>query len=170
MPKAAHACLAAWRVAAALRALATVLALAAFPAQAAYKVEIEAPKPIREILEEHLDLARYKDRTDLSPDQFEYMVETVGEQVRQFTSTEGYFDPTTTTRVEGEGDKRVVHLTVDPGARTLIRNVDVQVTGPAATRSPEQVAELQTKWGLPVGDPFRQEDWDKAKEDALVTL
>ncbi|WP_265919468.1 autotransporter assembly complex protein TamA [Cupriavidus nantongensis] len=147
-----------------------VLTLAAGAAQAAYKVEVEAPKPIREMLEEHLDLARYKDRTDLSQDQFDYMVETVGEQVRAFTSTEGYFDPTTTTRVEGEGDQRVVHVMVDPGARTLIRNVDLQVTGPASAQSPEQVAEMKAKWGLPAGEPFRQDDWDKAKEDALVTL
>nr|WP_042888113.1 autotransporter assembly complex family protein [Cupriavidus necator] len=170
MPKAAPAGRAPWWARAAAAVLLTLAAILALPAGAAYKVEVEAPKPIREMLEEHLDLARYKDRTDLSPDQFDYMVETVGEQVRQFTSTEGYFDPTTTTRVEGEGDKRVVHLMVDPGARTLIRNVDVQVTGPAATRSPAQVAELRSKWGLPVGDPFRQADWDKAKEDALVTL
>ncbi len=123
-----------------LSALAAVWLL---PAQASYKVEVEAPKPLREILENHLDLSRYKDRTDLSPDQFDYMVETVGEQVRQFASTEGYFDPVTTTHVEGEGDKRVVHLKVDPGARTLIRNVDIKVDGPAATRSPEQIAEVQ---------------------------
>jgi translocation and assembly module TamA len=48
--------------------------------------------------------------------------------------------------------------------------VDVGVTGPAATQSPEQVAQMREKWGLPVGQPFRQADWDKAKEDALVTL
>ncbi|MDQ0143908.1 autotransporter assembly complex protein TamA [Cupriavidus necator] len=158
------------RAMAALGALGLVLALTAGTARAAYKVEVEAPKPIREILEEHLDLARYKDRTDLSQDQFDYMVETVGEQVRALASTEGYFDPTTTARVDGTGDQRVVHVMVDPGARTLIRNVDLQVTGPAATQSPEQVAEMQAKWGLPVGKPFRQNDWDKAKEDALVTL
>lgn len=150
-----------------LSALAAVWLL---PAHATYKVEVEAPKPLREILDNHLDLSRYKDRTDLSPDQFDYMVETVGEQVRQFASTEGYFDPVTTTRLEGEGDKRVVHVMVDPGARTLVRNVDIKVEGAAATRSPEQIAEIRKKWGLPVGDPFRQEDWDKAKEDALVML
>jgi translocation and assembly module TamA len=48
--------------------------------------------------------------------------------------------------------------------------VDVQVTGPAATQSPEQVEQMRAKWGLPVGEPFRQSTWDKAKEDALVTL
>lgn len=150
--------------------LAACLALCAGPALATYEVQVEAPKPLKEILEEHLDLARYREREDLSPDQFDYMVETVGEQVRQFASTEGYFDPVTTARVEGEGDKRVVHVIVDPGARTLIRNVDVQVTGPAAKRSPEQVAEIRKDWGLPAGEPFRQADWDKAKEDALVAL
>ncbi len=153
-----------------LRCLPVWLALCASPALAAYEVEVDAPKPLKEILQEHLDLARYRDRKDISPDQFDYMVETVGEQVRQFASTEGYFDPTTTTRVTGEGDKRVVHVTVDTGARTLIRNVDVQVTGPAVARSPGQVAALQKSWELPAGEPFRQEAWDKAKEDALVTL
>ncbi|CAG2142661.1 autotransporter assembly complex protein TamA [Cupriavidus plantarum] len=145
-------------------------ALHAAPAAATYKVEVDAPKPLEDILKEHLDLARYASRTDLSDDQFQYMVETVGDQVRQFASTEGWFDPTTTARVEGEGNSRVVHVTVDAGARTLIRSVDVSVTGPAATQSPEQVAEMRAKWGLPVGDPFRQSDWDKAKEDALLTL
>lgn len=154
-------------------ALATALALfapAAPAASAAYKVEIDAPKALKGILEEHLDLARYATRTDMSDDQFDYMLETVGEQVRQFASTEGWFDPVTKATVEGEGKDRVVHITVDPGARTLIRRVDLEVTGPAATQNPQQVAQMRAKWGLPVGDPFRQADWDKAKEDALVTL
>jgi len=143
---------------------------ASHAARAAYKVEIDAPKVLKDILQEHLDLARYTDRTDISDDQFAYMVETVGDQVRQFASTEGWFDPVTKATVEGKGEDRVVHISVDPGARTLIRAVDVGVTGPAATQSPEQVAQMRAKWGLPVGQPFRQADWDKAKEDALVTL
>ncbi|PLQ01505.1 hypothetical protein CYJ10_07455 [Cupriavidus pauculus] len=155
--------------------LATALLLVApwLPAHAAkaqYKVEIDAPKALKDILEEHLDLARYATRTDISDDQFQYMVETVGDQVRQFASTEGWFDPVTKATVEGEGDHRVVHLSVDPGARTVIRRADVEVSGPAATLSPEQVEQMRKKWGLPVGQPFRQADWDKAKEDALVQL
>ncbi|WP_454722618.1 MULTISPECIES: autotransporter assembly complex protein TamA [Cupriavidus] len=159
-----------WRRPSAAAALSAVLALWALPAVATYKVEVEAPGAIKGMLEEHLDLSRYRTRDDISPDQFNYMVETVGEQVRQFTSTEGYFDPLTTTRVEGSGDQRTVYLTVDPGARTLIRNVDVGVTGPAASQSPAQVAELRARWGLPAGEPFRQADWDKAKDDALAEL
>ncbi len=153
-----------------VRPLLAALALSAGSAAAAYKVEVDAPKPIKEILQDHLDLSRYRTRDDISPDQFNYMVETVGEQVRQFTSTEGYFDPQTTTKVDGSGDERTVHITVDPGARTVIRAVDVGVSGPAASQSPEQIAEIRAKWDLPVGAPFRQADWDKAKEDALVAL
>jgi len=152
------------------RPLLAALALSAGPAAAAYNVEVEAPKAIKEILQDHLDLSRYSARDDISPDQFNYMVETVGEQVRQFTSTEGYFDPQTTAKVEGSGDKRTVTITVDPGARTVIRAVDVSVSGPAVTQSPEQIAEIRAKWGLPVGEPFRQADWSKAKDDALVEL
>ncbi|WP_416049460.1 autotransporter assembly complex protein TamA [Cupriavidus basilensis] len=150
--------------------LLAALMLSAGPAAAAYKVEVDAPKPIKEILQDHLDLSRYRTRDDISPDQFNYMVETVGEQVRQFTSTEGYFDPQTTTKVDGSGDERTVHITVELGARTVIRAVDVSVTGPAASQSPERIAEIRAKWGLPVAAPFRQADWDKAKEDALVAL
>lgn len=153
-----------------LIAVLVTLALYMVSAHATYKVEVDAPKPLKDILQEHLDLARYASRTDISDDQFAYMVETVGDQVRQFASTEGWFDPTTTARVEGEGNDRVVHVTVDPGARTLIRRVDLAVEGPAATQSPQQLAQMRAKWGLPVGNPFRQEDWDKAKEDALITL
>lgn len=153
-----------------VRPLLAALALSAGPAAAAYKVEVDAPKPIKEILQDHLDLSRYRTRDDISPDQFNYMVETVGEQVRQFTSTEGYFDPQTTTKVDGSGDERTVHVTVELGARTVIRAVDVSVTGPAASLSPEQIAEIKAKWDLPVDAPFRQADWDKAKEDALVAL
>ncbi|QOT78617.1 autotransporter assembly complex protein TamA [Cupriavidus basilensis] len=150
--------------------LLAALMLAAGPAAAAYQVELDAPKPIKEILQDHLDLSRYRTRDDISPDQFNYMVETVGEQVRQFTSTEGYFDPQTTTKVDGSGDERTVHITVELGARTVIRAVDVSVTGPAASQSPERIAEVRAKWGLPAAAPFRQADWDKAKEDALVAL
>ncbi|WP_458214991.1 autotransporter assembly complex protein TamA [Paracidovorax citrulli] len=144
--------------------------LPASPALAEYRVQVEAPDPLKDILEEHLDLVRYRERTDLSDDQFNYMVETVGEQVRQFAATEGWFDPETTARVEGTGDDRVVHISVDPGARTLIRDVNVAVEGPAATRSPQQVEDLVRNWGLPAGHAFRQDDWAKAKEDALVSL
>ncbi|SDP57629.1 autotransporter secretion outer membrane protein TamA [Ralstonia sp. 25mfcol4.1] len=144
--------------------------LPAHAAKAQYKVEIDAPKALKDILEEHLDLSRYTTRTDISDDQFQYMVETVGDQVRQFASTEGWFDPVTKATVEGQGDHRVVHISVDPGARTVIRRADVEVSGPAATLSPEQVEQMRAKWGLPVGQPFRQADWDKAKEDALVQL
>ncbi|AOY92973.1 hypothetical protein BKK79_15145 [Cupriavidus sp. USMAA2-4] len=164
-----------WRLshALALRGLAPAglaLLLAPLPAGAVYKVEVEAPGALRDLLKAHLDLTRYADRTDLSQDQFAYMVETVGDQVRQLASTEGYFDATATARVDGEGDKRVVRLTVDAGARTLIRRVDVAVQGPAASQAPAQVEALRNGWELPAGQPFRQSDWDKAKGDALAQL
>ncbi|XQU68477.1 hypothetical protein OJJOAM_001208 [Cupriavidus sp. H18C1] len=82
--------------------LALVFALLPAPVQAAYRVQVEAPEPLKDILEEHLDLVRYRERADLGEDQIAYMVETVGDQVRAFAATEGWFDPQTTTRVEGQ--------------------------------------------------------------------
>jgi translocation and assembly module TamA len=153
-----------------------VLALlcAALPAHAAYKVVVDAPDALRSMLSTHLDLARYQDRTDLTADQFDYLLETVGDQVRQLASTEGYFDPKTTAKLETEGEgehqKRTVRITVDAGARTLIKRVDLDVAGPIAKEDPERIETLRKQWGLPEGDPFRQQAWDKAKDDTLATL
>ncbi|CAG9177618.1 autotransporter assembly complex family protein [Cupriavidus respiraculi] len=157
-----------WLAAALLWAILALLPAA--PALATYKVRVEAPEALQDMLETHLDIARFRERADLSDDQFNFMVETVGDQVRALSATEGWFDPQTTVRVEGEGDGRIVYVSVDAGARTLIRNVDVDVTGPAATQAPEQVAAVRENWGLPPERPFRQADWDKAKDDALVAL
>lgn len=157
-----------------------LLALSCFLApgdtEAAYRVEIEAPDDLAGILKTHLDISRYRDRDDISPDQFNYMVETVGDQVRQFASTEGYFDPKTTATVDGDGGDgtgdapRTIHIRVDAGARTHVKAVDVAFTGAIATDDPQRLETLRGNWGLPVGEPFRQERWAKAKEDTLFAL
>ena len=69
--------------------IALLFAMLPAPAQAAYRVQVEAPEPLKDILEEHLDLVRYRERADLGEDQIAYMVETVGDQVRAFAATEG---------------------------------------------------------------------------------
>ncbi|MFS2113833.1 outer membrane protein assembly factor, partial [Herbaspirillum frisingense] len=94
---------------------------AADTAYAAYKVEIEAPKPVQSLLKDFLDLSRYQDRDDISDEQLKFMMDTVGDQVRELTSTEGYFAPVTKVSVQTEpaaADQqplRRIKLSVDPG-------------------------------------------------------
>jgi translocation and assembly module TamA len=158
-----------YRQAPSLVALALTGALFSLHANA-YRVEVDAPAPLRKFLEQFLDLARYKDRTDLNEDQFNFMLGDAPQQVKDLAATEGYFSPQTKVEVERSGAEPVVRITVEPGPRTLISTVNLDVSGPAADESPQQIAELRSKWGLPAGKPFRQQDWGEAKENGLRIL
>ncbi|NQE49302.1 membrane protein [Herbaspirillum rubrisubalbicans] len=149
---------------------------AADTAYAAYQVQIEAPAPVQSLLKDFLDISRYQDRDDISDEQLKFMMDTVGEQVRELSSTEGYFTPTTKVSAQtepaanGQPAVRRITLTVDPGPRTEIGATDISVTGVAARQDQATVERIRQDWSLPVGQPFRQEDWDKAKNSGLEQL
>ncbi|HEV7819986.1 MAG TPA: autotransporter assembly complex family protein, partial [Burkholderiales bacterium] len=136
----------------------------------AYRVEVDAPSPLRKMLEQFLDLARYKDRADLNEDQFNFMLDDAQQQVKELVATEGYFSPKTEVHVDRAAGGVTVRIAVDPGPRSTISTVNLEVSGAAPTGSPEQVSEVRRTWALPVGNPFRQEDWNEAKENALRVL
>ncbi|MBB5391075.1 MULTISPECIES: autotransporter assembly complex family protein [unclassified Herbaspirillum] len=152
------------------------LCCAAETAHAAYKVEIDAPKPVQSLLKDFLDLSRYQNRDDISDDQLKFMIDTVGDQVRDLASTEGYFSPQTKVEVNSErsadGQKEVkrVIVHVEPGQRTEIGQADIQATGAVAQQDSPRVEAIRRDWLLPPGKPFRQEDWDKAKDAGLQAL
>jgi translocation and assembly module TamA len=83
--------------------------------------------------------------------------------IRQILETEGYFSP----QIEFVDSDGAVRLTVDPGPRTVIAAVDVAVDGPLAAKTRQ---ELIAGWELPVGQPFRQQDWNIAKQQILSRL
>ncbi|VVD86904.1 Translocation and assembly module TamA [Pandoraea iniqua] len=150
-------------------ALACALALPSL-ARADYRVRVEAPNGLAKLLNANLDLVRFADRDDIGDAQFEHLIATVGEQIQELTSTEGYFSPVTHVDVATINGKRDVHVTVDSGPRTHIKDVDLKFTGPIAEQDPQRVEQLRNGWGLPVDTPFRQADWDKAKSDTLFNL
>ena len=83
--------------------------------------------------------------------------------VGEILSTEGYFSP----QIEFSEVDGVVRISVDPGPRTVIAAVDVAVNGPLAAKTRQ---ELIAGWTLPVGQPFRQQDWNSAKQQVLSRL
>src|SRR6476646_9340213 len=109
--------------------LACLLTGAAASVQAAYDIDIDAPKSVRGLLKDFLDLSRYQKRDDLSAEQFQFLIDTAPDQVRDLLSTEGYFLPETRITVDKNGDKRVVHISVDPKERTLVSDVAIKTTG-----------------------------------------
>ncbi|MGB9193069.1 MAG: autotransporter assembly complex family protein, partial [Azonexus sp.] len=83
--------------------------------------------------------------------------------VGEILSTEGYFSP----QIEFSEVDGVVRISVDPGPRTVIAAVDVAVDGQLAARTRQ---ELIAGWTLQVGQPFRQQDWNSAKQQVLSRL
>lgn len=82
---------------------------------------------------------------------------------REILSTEGYFSP----QVEFSASDGELRLKIDPGPRTKISKVNVTVDGKI---DPKIRDEMIAGWTLPVGQPFRQEDWSNAKTHLLSQL
>lgn len=136
----------------------------------AYRVEIDAPKPLKDLLAQFLDLARHEDREDLTADQFDLMVARTPSQVAKLAATEGFFSTSTEVNVEQQSGTAVVRVTVTPGARTVVSAADIEVKGAASTQSPEQAKQVRDGWSLNRGESFRQEEWNAAKQRGLQVL
>lgn len=83
-------------------------------------------------------------------------------QAREILATEGYFSPSIDIV-----DHNDLQLRVDPGPQTLIERIDLNIDGPIDN---ERRQALITGWRLPAGQPFRQEDWNAAKQQVLAEL
>lgn len=142
------------------------------PARGAGPVELQAPTELRPLLLRHLNFLEHppEDIHDIGAQIA--LMRRARKEIQEILATEGYFSPTIERQALEGGRMRVV---VTPGRRTTISAVDLRFSGDL-TRSegerPARVAALRAAWGLPVGQPFRQADWDAAKQrlvDALAT-
>ena len=145
-------------------------------------VEIVAPPPLRELLERHLDLVRLGSmtRVDIDDTEWSRLIDATPAQVAELLQTEGYFKPQVTLgRAPGRaaGQPDIVRLEVDPGPRARISRVTIEAQGDlerdAAAGEAHAVATLaalRQKWQLPVGQAFRNPDWNGAKSAALAEL
>ncbi|MCK6394430.1 MAG: BamA/TamA family outer membrane protein [Zoogloea sp.] len=91
-------------------------------------------------------------------------------EIREILATEGYFSPAI-ERQDLEGER--LRVVVTPGRRTSISALDLRFVGDISGSGgdrPERLVALQAAWSLPVGQPFRQADWDAAKQRLLDAL
>jgi len=135
-------------------------------------VELEAPDSLRPLLVKHLDFLERAPDEVLDAAGRVALMRRARKEIREILATEGYFSPAI-ERQDLDGER--LRVVVTPGRRTTISALDLRfagdVTGVDGDR-PARLASLQAAWGLPVGQPFRQADWDAAKQrllDALAT-
>jgi translocation and assembly module TamA len=149
----------------------SMLATASAYAQGvSYSVRIDAPKPLEELLQNNLDLVRWRGNPRLDRDQLQRLVKNTPDQVRTLVATEGYYSPKVTAALDTSGAEPEARVMVDPGPPVLVGDVDLVLQGfepmtPGAVRFDADA--LRSKWSLGVGQRFRQADWELAKRNLL---
>jgi translocation and assembly module TamA len=137
-----------------------------------YRVEIEAPRELAGTLRKGLSLQRWQDDPQMTPERLRRLGDEALDEARQVAATEGYFAPTLELHIfESETPWRV-KLTVAPGERTRVAEVEIRFTGPAAQDEEARFLfkRVRDEWRLRRGEPFRQADWDAAKREAARGL
>jgi translocation and assembly module TamA len=138
-----------------------------------YQVHIEAPGQLKALLEQNLDLMRWRGHVGLDLSQLQHLVKVAPEQVKTLVATEGYYSPTVSAGLETGGATPVAHIIVDPGPPTLVGDVDIELQGfvPFDKGSaPMDANALRQRWTLPVGARFRQADWEAAKRGLVRSV
>ncbi|MBR0566603.1 BamA/TamA family outer membrane protein [Azoarcus sp. L1K30] len=136
-------------------------------AQSSVAVELDAPEQVSALLQRHVRLLRQGEVTvpESGPDRTA-LARRTRREVLDLLATEGYFKPVVRFDRPSEAGWK---LMVEPGVRASIASVDIRFEGELADAA--DLAGLRESlvegWSLPVGQPFRQSDWDRAKQQLL---
>jgi translocation and assembly module TamA len=145
------------------------------PEVTAFDIAVRAPQGVKELLEKHLELQRYRAVTDLDEAELARLIVLAERNVRNLVGTLGYFSPTIAITKEGGAKQHpTIVVAVDPGQATTVGPVAITFTGDiAGSADPGAVAQradIQRDWRLPTGQRFTQDAWDSAKTQALRDL
>ena len=149
---------------------------AAASGAAAFTLQVRAPKEVRDYLEKHLELQRFRAFPDLQERELSRLLGAADANARELLATLGYFTPDIQIDLANTPDDRrtprAIVVTVDPGERTTIKALDLKFQGDIekgpTTSRPE--ARARAAWSLNPGESFAQEAWDGAKKNALRAL
>ncbi len=145
------------------------------PEVKAFTVEVRAPDAVRDLLQKHLELNRYRAVTDLSESEMTRLLVLAERDARNLVATQGYFSPTVRVSKNGDmGQQPTVVVEVELGSRTNIAKVDIDLRGDIETTlnkgAIEQRQQLRKSWKLKEGEVFTQDAWAASKQDALRAL
>ena len=147
----------------------------ATPEVTAFDIVVRAPPSVKALLDQHLELQRYRAVTDLDDAELARLVLLAERNVRNLVGTLGYFSPSIRITREGvAGQRQTIVVGVDPGEATLIKEVNISFDGDIAQSvdagTIKQRVDIQRNWRLPAGQRFTQDSWDGAKTQALRDL
>ncbi|WP_232229876.1 autotransporter assembly complex protein TamA [Polaromonas glacialis] len=145
------------------------------PEVTAFDITVRAPTAVRDMLEKHLELQRYRAVTDLDEAEIERLIVLAERNVRNLVGTLGFFSPDIRiTREGGVNERPVIVVAVEPGQATVIGPVALSFAGDIADSADSdataQRGNIERDWRLPTGQPFTQDGWSSAKTQALRQL
>lgn len=137
-----------------------------------YEVRIDAPRPLEQLLEQNLDLLRFRDNPRIDREQLQRLVRVAPAQIKTLVATDGYYSPQVSAQLDEGNGAPVVRIKVEPGEPVRVGEVDLALQGfdappgqPADQRF--DVEALRKAWSLKQGAIFRQSDWEQAKRGIL---
>jgi translocation and assembly module TamA len=147
----------------------------ATPSGVAFDVSIEAPEEIKQLLQQHLELLRYRALADLSDSELDRLLSAAEQNTRELVATLGYFSPEIhidRLALSSAASNRQARLSVAPGAPARVIEVQVNFSGPIASDPAASVQrqQISANWLLRQGMRFTQVEWDAAKQQALRQL
>src|SRR5690606_14978286 len=139
----------------------------------AFDLVVRAPDGLRQLLEQHLELRRYREVEDLDDAEIARLIVLAEKDARELLATQDYFAPQVRiTREAGVRPNLVV--AVEPGESARVSEVKVDFEGDIATSSDADAVQQRqgiiAGWELPVGRGFTQGGWDSAKAGAARCL
>lgn len=141
-----------------------------------FALEVEAPKEVRELLLQHMELQRYRSLSDLRRSELGRLLGAADANIRSLLGTMGYFSPTVELQLietpEDEDTPRKVVVQVEPGELTKVTQVDVGFTGVNAEdpKGRNLRESIRRSWPLSEGKQFSQSAWGSSKNDGVRRL
>ncbi len=127
------------------------------------KATWNAPQPLKDLFEKHLPVPKFegaeRPRGFLRP-----WLRDVRRRVPEIAASEGYFSPT--LDIQFDDDRENATITVTPGPRTVVAEVQVEFAGDLAGEGERREARrrrIRESWALKPGAAFRSPDWEVAK-------
>ncbi|HVK56739.1 MAG TPA: autotransporter assembly complex family protein [Burkholderiales bacterium] len=138
-----------------------------------YRVEIQAPDPLRKLLTEHLRVVDLRDDKNMGLDQLRSVYRRTPKEIEELVATEGYFSPKITSALEESAGVWIARFTVDPGPPTRVKTAWIDFTGGIISSEADDTRlrrSVRDAWYLNEGAVFRQADWAEAKRSVLQRL
>jgi translocation and assembly module TamA len=138
-----------------------------------FKVDINAPAPLKELLEKHLQMLKWRDNARMTPGEWRRLYVAAPQNIKDLLATEGYFAPTISSSFEKNNGQNTATFIIEPGPAVLIKAVELNFSGAITTQATSDkpsLQQLRDNWLLPAGAQFRQSDWEQAKRRLLASL